>query len=66
MPRSGLVQQTDALNSHAFGHFGMLPAKQTLVPEAGGVQGTGDLANLYDSLSSFHCGTATSAIAYCR
>ena len=44
----------------------MLPAKQTLVPEAGGVQGTGDLANLYDSLSSFHCGTATSAIAYCR
>jgi hypothetical protein len=36
MPRSGLVQQTDALNSHAFGTYGMSPEDQALVPKASG------------------------------
>jgi len=36
MPRSGLVQQTDALNHHAFGTFGTSAAEQPLVPKASG------------------------------
>jgi hypothetical protein len=30
------VEQTDALNSHAFGTFGTSPAEQALVPKASG------------------------------
>jgi hypothetical protein len=36
MPRSGLVQQSDAVNPHAFGTFGTSPAEQVRVPKAGG------------------------------
>ena len=36
MPRSGLVQQTDALNSHAFGTFVISAAEQARMPEASG------------------------------
>jgi hypothetical protein len=31
-----MAEQTDALNSHAFGTFGTSPAEQALVPKAGG------------------------------
>jgi hypothetical protein len=30
------AEQTDALNSHAFGTFGASPAEQALVPKASG------------------------------
>jgi hypothetical protein len=30
------TEQTDALNSHAFGTFGTSPAEQALVPKASG------------------------------